>query len=139
MSRSGCTDIINIDTPLATVCTSFTHNDETKLNELKTKKVKVNLDTLLDDLDRIHKDFKLIDDVVYSLGLDSIEVYYDEVVTGKYDFELLCDFLGVPYIEMYNNEDKKTSPVSLKDSIENYEEVLNFLFPIYPHFFIEEF
>lgn len=111
------------------------------LNYAKKLKVMVPIDTIIDDINKIKNGFIRIENIVAGLNLEKYRVEYSDLVCDFNAQNELLEFLGVPLLDvkLSSLEDKKISPYNLKDSILNYNEIKEILFPLYPELFELEF
>ena len=134
------THVSNIRAIEFNVASSFLlDNDEDKLTKLKGRTVMIDVDTLLDDLQRVEDDYAYIDKIVEDLNLEYLDIFYTDIVEEFKGKKAVCDFLEVPVAKMISVKDKKTSPRNLAESITNYEEVVEIIKPLYPQFLEPEF
>ena len=89
---------------------------------VKTEKLQVDVPSLLVNLrkfDRRKRAYRLL---LSHIGLDYLDLYYEDVASGKNSSEQLLPFLGVDS-EQLSSGMTKLSPSKHSESIENIEEV----------------
>lgn len=119
--------------------TSVFHSTELKSNEnlsaLLMYKVYIDTNTLIQDLDAIAHENQEIDTIVDSSGLNYITIQYNSLLEDQYaEFKRILSFLDIKGEKKFlikekklSSNLKKVSPSELKDSVENYDDMINTL------------
>jgi LPS sulfotransferase NodH len=91
-------------------------------------KIRIPVESLLIELDSVAKQNIGLKNTVSNLGLDYITVFYERLTENRVEeTQRILTFLGAAINVELNTQLQKVSPFELKNSVENYEEIVQAL------------